>query len=596
MKASKKISTEYIESFLDIQSVGELAVFVNLRPAELEYFLFYAPEDKKYYSFDINKKKGGTRTILAPSARLKGIQKILQVVFQYLYNQKPSVHGFINDKSIVTNATIHLRRKILVNIDLKDFFPSIKFSRIRGVFMKHPFGFERDVATALAKLCCFKDYLPQGAPTSPILSNFVCRNLDNSFMKFSKLARVTYTRYADDISISTNLKELPSVVGLIKGEKLIISDEIKKIIQRNSFHINMEKVRYALQESRQEVTGVIVNKKLNVYRSYIRHVKSMLHAWEVYGLSRAAIEHFTKFNPKHYMPVDVEMSFVKELTGKINHIGRVRGRDDQIYASLYARIKLRAPDVKLTIIHRKIENAQLPVILTEGKSDIKHMKAALSNFKNRGLYMDLHIHLPEYGDEINMSNGDLKKCCESYSTGLLHNNIVICVFDRDVKTINSKVTSTEQSYKSWGNKVFSMVLPIPTHRPNIDVCIEQYYTDEEIKTYDQQRRRLYLSGEFDRDSGKHHTFPLTLKYKSIAKATHDKIIDTGVMNLESKNVALSKNAFSEYIFRQEPGFNNFNFDGFIPLFDLIQKIIKESSKPSQSLIPSAFIDRTLATL
>ncbi|AMP97879.1 hypothetical protein AY601_0940 [Pedobacter cryoconitis] len=591
MKKKEELAPEYLERFLQLNSIKELSTFLNLRISALEYFLFYAPDEKKYRIFKIQKRNGNLRSISTPTERLKEIQQILQIIFQYLYAGKPSVHGFVQNKSIITNAKLHINKKILVNIDLSDFFSSISFGRIKGIFLNHPFNFNEEVSNALTRICCHDGSLPQGAPTSPILSNFVCRQLDNQFMKLSKTSKVLYSRYADDITISTNLKSLPQSIGIIETDKLELSNEIKKILHKNGFKINYNKVRFALKTNRQEVTGLIVNKFINIKRDYLRQVKSMLNAWEKYGLYLAAFEHFSKFNPKTYMPGDIELAYTKELAGKINYIGIVRGRDDGIYEKLYTRIKVLAPSVMLSIIRRQIQSSKDPILFTEGKSDIKHIEAAFSHFRSQGLYHNLSLHFHHYKEEDKMSNGELLKFCETFSKSHETGSIVICLFDRDDENFLANVASTKNTFKEWGNKVFSMVLPIPDHRKFTDICIEHFYTDKEITTKDKNGRRIYLSNEFNKETGQHAKEKLTIKHVNKLQARRVQIIDSGVINTENINFALSKNQFAENIFNKVDGFDSFNFEAFKLIFDNIQTVIdyandeaKKSNKIEMSIL------------
>src|SRR5690606_10191540 len=135
--------------------------------------------------FQIEKKSGGKRQICAPREPLKSIQLRLKHALINIYKNKSCVHGFIQQRSIVTNARQHISKCLLVNIDLEDFFSSINFGRLRGLFLSDPFNFNSDVATILAHICCCNGILPQGCPTSPILSNFICRKLDNALLKLA---------------------------------------------------------------------------------------------------------------------------------------------------------------------------------------------------------------------------------------------------------------------------------------------------------------------------------------------------------------------------------------------------------------------------
>ncbi len=164
--------------------------------------------------------------------------------------------------------------------------------------MSYPFNFNDKVSTILAQICSYDGCLPQGAPSSLVLSNYICHRLDNQLLKLSRKCRIAYTRYADDITFSTNLKVLPSEIGIIKDNTLLLSSKLVNIIEDNGFTVNKEKIRFALKNNRQKVTSLIVNERINLNRKYIRHVRAMIHAWEKFGLEQAAIEHFEKYNYK----------------------------------------------------------------------------------------------------------------------------------------------------------------------------------------------------------------------------------------------------------------------------------------------------------
>lgn len=334
-------------------------------------------------------------------------------------------------KNIKSNALNHVRKGTVINIDLKDFFPSINFGRVRGLFKSYPFNFDDTISTTLAQICCYKNILPQGAPTSPIISNFICRKLDNKILDLSRKGRFEYTRYADDITFSTNKFPIPKEIGDVFENKLFISEDLSKVINDNGFQINSEKTRFAYKQNRQEVTGLIVNKFPNVKRNYIRHVRAMLHAWEKFGIYEAAREHFEKFNCKNKKSTYVELSYQYELIGKIGYIGLIRGKDNMIYRSLYHRIKNLNPDVKLSIIKKASDQSNLPIIFGEGKTDLKHLQAALESFQAKGEYVDLDIAFSNYKNRLEINNIELMKICEGLSKTEFPKNKIICIFDRD---------------------------------------------------------------------------------------------------------------------------------------------------------------------
>lgn len=195
-----------------------------------------------YRTFKIKKKSGGMREIRAPYPSLKAIQKwIYEFVLkkQYVHG---CAHGFTHRKSIVTNAKKHVDNKCLLKLDLKDFFPSIKINKVVQVFKN--IGYTNTVSWFLAKICCLDDELPQGAPTSPVLSNIVARMMDKRLYRLAKRFDFSYTRYADDISFSG--EDIP--VAFVKY--------VTDIIEDCGFAINQKKVRLYKENDNKILTGV----------------------------------------------------------------------------------------------------------------------------------------------------------------------------------------------------------------------------------------------------------------------------------------------------------------------------------------------------
>jgi RNA-directed DNA polymerase len=191
----------------------ELALLAHLQmsPAELKKIWWYSR--RMYTSFDIAKRSGKVRTITAPDRRLKIIQQRLTPLLDQLYRVRNPVHGFVKFRSVKTNAEAHMARRFIANIDLKDFFLTITEKRVRGLLIS--LGVERRVAEIVARLCCFASHLPQGAPTSPVLSNMICFRLDAALLQIAKQSRAIYTRYADDITFSSYQPPAPLFDGVV---------------------------------------------------------------------------------------------------------------------------------------------------------------------------------------------------------------------------------------------------------------------------------------------------------------------------------------------------------------------------------------------
>jgi RNA-directed DNA polymerase len=331
---------ELRKQFLDLKEPRDVARLLEVPYHRLMYHISVLPENKRYRDFSIPKKSGRYRTISAPCTSLKILQRKLSQVLYSVYEPKSSVHGFVPARSILTNARKHSHKRFILNIDLKDFFHSIHFGRVQGIFMKPPYNLPKEVAVVLAKICCYSKRLPQGAPTSPIVSNMVCARMDSELRKLAKEFKCTYyTRYADDITFSTTLSQFPSELAYEDSEsisKLFVGKKLTAIIEGNGFSINQDKVRLQHKSQHQEVTGLTVNQFPNVRRSFIREISAMLNAWDKFELESVEQRYREKcqkdFEISGYTPKIKEIPSYKEvLRGKINFLGMVRGKDNATY-------------------------------------------------------------------------------------------------------------------------------------------------------------------------------------------------------------------------------------------------------------------------
>lgn len=319
-----------IENFKNIESKDDLLYVLNISSRKYKY-LFHQKK-KLYTSFFIRKKQGGFRKILSPCYDLKKIQRELNIILinNYEFN-KQIVHGFVNGNSIKTNAYIHKDANYVLNIDLKSFFDTIHFGRVRGMFMKEPFNFSDFIATNLAKVTCYEKKLPQGAPTSPTISNIICYRMDRELAHLCKKYNCKYTRYADDITISTKMLYFPKQIAEFDGGCVVLSNDITDIIKNEGFIINNDKVKLSPNYNRQEVTGLIVNKKVNIQKVYVKRLRALLYNASKYGLYLAGCKYFeTTLNScidKNY----VERRFINMLKGKIEFLKMIKGIDDKVY-------------------------------------------------------------------------------------------------------------------------------------------------------------------------------------------------------------------------------------------------------------------------
>lgn len=275
-----------LELFQAASSRSDVAALLDIKLKDLTYLLYVMKDEVKYKTFDIPKRSGGKRKICAPIKTVKSLQRkladrleqCLTLIEGATGRKNPSSHGFRRGKSILTNAASHRNRRYVLNIDLEDFFPSITGQRIRGLFIKdRKFGFHKDVATTIAHIACHDGKLPQGSPCSPVISNIVAAILDFHLSRLARDNGCIYTRYADDITFSTNQKEFPSAIAVRGGQgehDWKISSQLNGIIKKSGFSVNARKTRMQYRTSRQQVTGLVVNRKVNVTTEYRRLLRA----------------------------------------------------------------------------------------------------------------------------------------------------------------------------------------------------------------------------------------------------------------------------------------------------------------------------------
>lgn len=336
----KTITEEEIKSFLISTDLNEMSKEIfGVDYSTLSKSIYPHPA---YKTFLVAKRNGGHRVISEPRQTLKNYQLAL---LRYLYKEagefKRCVHGFVPGRSIVSNATAHCSQKTkhLLNLDIQNFFPSITFYRVRGLFMSRPFRFSYNVATVLAQVCCYQGTLPQGAPTSPLIANLICRNLDKELMALAQKHRANYTRYCDDITFSLSQKDsarLPKNICTYDSGVVSLGEELQHHFSKNSFTINPLKTRVSSTRHRLEVTGLLINKFPNVKRVFVDTIRGGLHAWEKYGYKNAN-EHFQKKAYKRATRSRKKPSLANYIRGKILFIKMVRGEDDFIYSKLAIR-------------------------------------------------------------------------------------------------------------------------------------------------------------------------------------------------------------------------------------------------------------------
>lgn len=251
--------------------------------------------------------------------------------------------GFVSGRGIRQNAESHVQKRTVINIDLEDFFSQVHFGRIYGALQSKPYCLSKEVAQAIAQISCFKGVLPQGAPTSPILTNIVCRSLDNCLIQLARENRCSFSRYADDITFSTYSGNIPSDIVYTDDTGLVIGEKLSNLLSSNGFIANRKKISIYNNSCRQQVTGLTVNDKVNVPRSYIRKLRVILYRCIKNGVY-CTVKEYVKLglcSSKRILDIiddekkkdDVETWFLSVLRGKLLYLKSIRGNNDLLYLS-----------------------------------------------------------------------------------------------------------------------------------------------------------------------------------------------------------------------------------------------------------------------
>lgn len=302
LKTGKDLSdlTELLNFIIEIQNKNG-AKYRSFSKKRVAFYYFNLKN--KYVEFKIPKKTGGERTINAPDRYLLKIQRRINLILYLLFKPTDQSHGFLLGRSIKTNAIPHQKKKYVLNMDIQDFFPSVSFFRVRAVLQIKPIEINKPLAHIIGNFCALEGKLPQGAPTSPVITNIICQKLDRKLNSYCQKMGINYTRYADDLTFSSDN-------NLFNEE---FQNKIKEIILQEGFAIKDKKTRLRKPNMRQEVTGLVVNEKVNVTRDYIRNLRAMIH------------------NLKNGKPMPSNIQYV--ISGKLLFLKMIRG-EDQIYNSL----------------------------------------------------------------------------------------------------------------------------------------------------------------------------------------------------------------------------------------------------------------------
>lgn len=398
-------------------------------PFDLKQLTWYANPKlslKRYTEFKIKKKSGSERSIHAPVKGLKALQKTLSLILQCIFQPHQAAMGFVPGKSIVDNAKLHAGSKYVYNIDLKDFFPSVDQARVWKCLQLRPFNLKNDtkdskrfqLANILAAICCTemeverksvnsewelvkRNVLPQGAPTSPVITNIVCQRLDYILTGVAKRFKLNYSRYADDITFS-------AMYDVFKGEG-DFQKELQRIITEQGFHIKESKTRLQKDGYRKEVTGLLVNENVNVQQRYIKQLRMWLYYWERYGETRAYNFFLQQYLADKGHIVKGKPSMVNVIRGKLDYLKMVKGGDNELYLKLRGRFD--------ELIERTADQEKTKKIISTIEKEAKSKES--TKIKSNNLYPILHSPLKtvELLKFFTANEKDLKYSTHSWEEG-----------------------------------------------------------------------------------------------------------------------------------------------------------------------------------
>jgi len=542
-----------LEKLKDVKNLNEFAPLLGFQPKMLSYILYIMPNvEKSYESFTIPKKNGGSRIINSPNEKLKLLQKRLANLLYDCYDEisknrketKKLSHGFKRECSIYTNSRNHCKKRYVFNIDLKDFFPSINFGRVRGYFIYDKnFRLNEKTATIIAQIACFENQLPQGSPVSPIISNLIGNILDVKLLKLSKEVKCYYSRYADDITFSTNSRQFPNSIAFENDTNWIIGEKLRNLIEASGFEINETKLSMQYRNSRQTCVGLVINKKVNIKQEYYRKVRAMCN-----NLFK---------NNTFYIGKDGKKNSIAQLEGMLNFVYWIKKH--------YYKQKTQDKDYRQNAIiklygkylfYKHFINIDKPIIFTEGKSDVVYLKCALKKLKDSFPSL-IEVVDKKYNFKINFfKTTKIFKDVFSFSEGTPGLIQIMNYYKNKIdtfSTINKNIPVIIIVDNDSGAKGLKNLLGISNEVPSYKLFHKQMYV-----LFIDKKENTAIENLFDED-----LLTVEIEGKKFKVDKTDKENDK---------------YFGKHIFSQQiilPNYEKINFDRFKPIFNNILKIISE---------------------
>jgi hypothetical protein len=573
----------------DAESIASVADILGFQTKKLAYILYVQHDSLKYKEFDIPKRSGGVRRIAAPQGGLKLLQRRLADLLQDCLDEinkaagdnqaKPFSqisHGFKRGLSIRTNAKKHRNRRYVFNVDLTDFFGSINFGRIRGFFIKDKrFHLNPKVATILAQIACFKQSLPQGSPCSPVISNLIGNILDTHLVRLAARTGCIYTRYADDLTFSTNKRCFPGSIAIHSDDDnhaWMPGPELLRLVNHSGFAINQKKTRMQYRCSRQEVTGLVVNEKVNIRREYRHNTRAMAH--RLFTKGNFLLPTYGKDTNGNYL-LEMKPGSLNQLHGRLGFIDGIdRDNMGKLPISKESQIKSKETIYRRFLFYKEFYAASNPVLICEGWTDYVYIENALrqlashypsliSSDDNGKVTFSIkrfkyppkssRSHTAEIlgikggvGDFINFINS-YKREFDRFSVPGMEEPVILLIDNDD-----------------GGNKVLNCVFSM------LGIENKEIRKEKKKTAYIHVYRNLYLIPTPLQE--KQHTSqiedffdPSTLEIKINGKSFNRS-------NEDATATTYGKAVFARKIVEEMA--SSINFEGFVPLLDRIEKVIE----------------------
>ena len=591
-----------LKSLKEAETREDLAHLLGYKTSGLTHIVYKLPPELKYKRFSIPKSNGHERQIDAPIEPLKLLQRrlanLLNVCCEELERENPRhplshgfhrSHGFRPKRSIVTNAHEHRNRRYVLNLDLQDFFPSINFGRVRGFFLKnYDFMLHKTVATTIAQIACHEGALPQGSPCSPILSELVTNILDVRLARLAKKHRVTYSRYADDITFSTNQKDFPPEIAMrtdTEPPTWELGAALVGKITGTGFAIHTAKTRMQYRDSRQSVTGLVVNHKVNIRAEYYKLARSMCHSLFMTGSYFRPVAPTPATDPPTPSPPPVLTNKLAPLEGILSHIHFVKGGSDRRSDEEKRKDPTAARELYRRFLFYKMFIAlKRPLIICEGKTDNIYLRFAMrqlsafhpklgnmvdGKFKPAVNLFGYGSKVPSHKDHdirnrahdvlrISGGTGDLKFFIENYERlskhfkhkPLAHPVIILVDNDKGQKDLFPAI-----------NGIFKKAISLKSTDPFYYLTANIYV----VKTPEQG-----TTGESD-----------------IESLFESKILQTKLdgKSFNRSNTKASPTEYGKYLFAEKvikPNYTGIKFDNFAPLLSRIEAVIDAYNAPIEA--------------